>query len=164
MCDVSAHAHWPPSVPLAPPGRRGQPQNRSFYLLEDARWNISIDGTVASVRDLLSRGTMGVGQEEHLVDAFLLDGLQRHPRRTLVRAEASVDVLAVPFYSDLIVGEQADGCDGDPMKRHWETGLSSTPAGGGRRLAEAARCPAGGIPGSHGVRAAPGTPTAAERP
>ena len=88
MCDVSAHAHWPPSVPLAPPGRRGQPQNRSFYLLEDARWNISIDGTVASVRDLLSRGTMGVGQEEHLVDAFLLDGLQRHPRRTLVRAEA----------------------------------------------------------------------------
>ena len=99
MCDVSAHAHWPPSVPLAPPGRRGQPQNRSFYLLED--WNIS--------RDLLSRGTMGVGQEEHLVDAFLLDGLQRHPRRTLVRAEASVDVLAVPFYRDLIVGEQADG-------------------------------------------------------
>ena len=43
---------------------------------------------------------MGVGQEEHLVDAFLLDGLQRHPQRTLVRAEASVDVLAVPFYSD----------------------------------------------------------------
>ena len=85
MCDVSAHAHWPPSVPLAPPGRRGQPQNGRFYLLEDARWNISIDGTVASVRDLLSRGTMGVGQEEHLVDAFLLDGLQRHPRRTLVR-------------------------------------------------------------------------------
>ena len=152
MCDVSAHAHWPPSVPLAPPGRRGQPQNRSFYLLEDARWNISIDGTVASVRDLLSRGTMGVGQEEHLVDAFLLDGLQRHPRRTLVRAEASVDVLAVPFYSDLIVGEQADGCDRDPMKRHWES-LSSTPTGGGRRLAVAARCPAGGIPGSHGVRA-----------
>ena len=69
-----------------------------------------------------------------------------------VRAEASVDVLAVPFYSDLIVGEQADGCDRDPMKRHWES-LSSTPTGGGRRLAVAARCPAGGIPGSHGVRA-----------